>query len=291
MNNDSGYTGKNLTGGNDPLERFIHSTIPWNKSRDVAWGEILLRIDKSAEPKTLKFLSGWMRYAAAAIVLVLLGISSFLRFYSKTFSTIPGQQLEVVLPDGTKTNLNAETSIKYNPYWWKVSRKVKLEGEAFFMVREGNKLEILSKPGKTIVYGTSFNILSGNGIYEVTCITGKVKVVAVGSGDEVFITQNQKAMLCKTGLLEIVEKTDVMESTAWTRGEFYFTAAPLKEVFKKIELSYGIKIRYNQDDNFTYTGYFKKDENVDNILNLVCLAFGIKFEEISEGVYQITRNE
>ena len=82
-----------------------------------------------------------------------------------------------------------------------------------------------------------------------------------------------------------------MESTAWTRGEFYFTAAPLSEVFRKIELSYGIKINYKEKDKSTYTGYFKKDDNADNVLNLVCLAFGIKFEEISEGVYQITRDE
>ena len=258
---------------------------------DEAWGEILLRMDKEAEPKILKLRFGWMRYAAAAAVLVLLGISSFLRFYSKTYTTAPGQQLELILPDGTNTNLNAETSIQYNPYWWNFSRKVKLEGEAFFSVRDGNELEIISAPGKTIVYGTSFNILSGKDLYEVTCITGKVKVIAAISGHEADITQNQKAMLGKTGLLEVIEKIDVLESTAWTLGEFYFTATPLSEVFRKIELSYGIKISYKENNNFTYTGYFKKDDNVDNILNLVCLAFGIKFEEISKGVYQITRDD
>ena len=291
MNKNSGYTGKNLSGGKDPLERFIHSTIPWKKSRDEAWGEILLRIDTGTERKILKIKYGWMRYAAAAAILTLLGITAFLRLHTLTYTTTPGQQLEVILPDGTLTKLNANTTLNYNPYWWKFSRKVKLDGEAFFEVSMGHELEIISTPGKTIVYGTSFNIFSGNGKYEVTCITGKVKVIASNSGDEVYITQNQKAMLGKTGHLEIVEKTDVIESTAWTRGEFYFTATPLTEVFKKIELSYGIKIRYKPEDNYTYTGYFKKDENIDNILNLVCLAFGIKFEEISKGVYQITRDE
>ena len=65
------------------------------------------------------------------------------------------------------------------------SRKVSLEGEAFFEVNPGKKFEVVSKFGKTIVLGTSFNIYSRNSSYQVTCMTGKVKVIENTGRNEV----------------------------------------------------------------------------------------------------------
>lgn len=287
----NGYTGNSDSGKNDPLNRFIHGSVTWKKSKEEVWKNILSSIDEPVQRKINFSGRFFFRYAAAALILLLLGFTSFLRFYSKTYTTEYGQQLEIILPDGSKTNLNAGTTIKYMPYWWKFSRKVELEGEAFFDVTKGDKLEIISKQGKTIVLGTSINILSFNNTYEVTCINGIVKVVAASSKDEVILKENQKAFLARSGMLEIEKRTDTKESTAWTRGEFYFTSVPLNEVFKKIEKSYGIKIKYSNQEKLIYTGYFKKDNNVENVLNLVCMAFGIKFEKISDCVYQISNNE
>ncbi len=290
MTSKKGYTKNNANGKNEPFNRFIHGNIPWKKSKEEVWENILSTINKPLEKKTKTPVLIFVRYAAAASIIMLLGLSSFLGFYSKTFTTKPGQELDITFPDGSKTKLHAESTIKYNPYWWKFSRKAELKGEAFFVVTKGNKFEIKSKQGKTIVLGTSFNILSDDDTYEVTCINGMLKVIAALTKDEVILKQNQKALLDKSGMLEIKTNTNIKKATDWTRQEFSFTSSPLEDVFRKIEASYGITIKYTIKEKLIYTGYFKKDNNVENILNLVCMAFDIKFEEISDGVYQISND-
>lgn len=285
------HSTNNGSNRNDPLKLFIHGNVPWEKSKDEVWEEINFFIDKSVENKFRLNISLFLRYAAAAGIIMLLAFTSFLRFYSKTYTTKQGEHLELILPDGSKTCLNTGTTLKYHPYWWKISRKAKLDGEAFFVAARGKKLEIISERGKTIVLGTSFNILSIDNRYEVTCVNGIVKVIAAGTGDEVVLNQNQKALLNRSGRLEVKKDTDIKESTAWTRHEFSFTSSPLEDVFRKIENFYGVTIKYTNKEKLIYTGYFKQDNNVENILNLVCLAFDIKFEKISDGVYQITNNE
>jgi transmembrane sensor len=291
MNSNGEHINKNLKGNDEPIDRFSKGTIPWNISREEVWKEMESRIEKEAVSGALKIRSVWIRFGAAAVILILLGISSFIRFYTRSYTTETGQQLEIVLPDGSKASLNASTSVTYHPYWWRFTRKIELEGEAFFTVEKGKEFEAISALGHTIVVGTSFNILSVDDVYEVTCMTGKIRVIAKATGDEAILTQNQKALLDNSGRFNIDYEANAVETTAWTRGEFYFTSAPLTEVFRKIELRYGITIEYKQKDNLFYTGYFKKDKRVENILNLVCLPFGMKFEETSERVYQIILNE
>jgi ferric-dicitrate binding protein FerR (iron transport regulator) len=291
MKNNGEHINKNLKRNEEPIDRFSNGTIPWNMSREEVWKEMESRIGKEPISGLLKIRSAWIRYSVAAVILILLGISSFIRFYTRSYTTETGQQLEVVFPDGSKASLNASTSVKYLPYWWRFARRIELKGEAFFTVEKGKKFEVISALGHTIVVGTCFNILSVDYVYEVTCVTGKVKVISKATGDEAILTQNQKALLVSSGRFNIDYNVNAVESTAWTKGEFYFTSAPLIEVFRKIELRYGITIEYKQKDNLLYTGYFKKDKKVENILNLVCLPFGMKFEQTSDRVYQIILNE
>jgi ferric-dicitrate binding protein FerR (iron transport regulator) len=291
MKSNVEHINKNLKRNDEPIDRFSNGTIPWNLSREEVWKEMESRIGKEPVSGVLKIRSAWIRFSAAAVILILLGISFFIRYYTRYYTTETGQQLEIVLPDGSKASLNASTSVTYHPYWWRFTRKIELKGEAFFTVEKGKEFEVISALGHTIVVGTSFNILSVDDVYEVTCMTGKVRVIAKATGDEAILTQNQKALLGSSGRFNIDYEANALESTAWTRGEFYFTSAPLTEVFRKIELRYGITIEYKQKDTLFYTGYFKKDKKVENILNLVCLPFGMKFEETSDRVYQIILNE
>ena len=296
MDNREEHKGKKAEKGNEPLERFRGGTIPWKVSMDEAWKEVEGRTVKGGVSKpggtvSVKLRMGLWHYSAAAVIIILFGLTSFMRFYSRSYSTDQGENMVVTLPDGSVASLNAATKVKYNPLWWNISRSITLEGEAFFEVEKGEEFEVLSSPGSTMVLGTSFNVLARNDIYEVTCITGKVKVVAGSSGDEAILNPSHKAVLGASGELLVDTEADISASTAWRRGEFIFTSVPLEKVFSEIELRYGATINYKAKDDLNYTGYFKGDNDIEKVLELVCIPFGIKFEKASEGVYRIIQDE
>lgn len=275
----------------DPLEMLRGGYVPWKKSSAEAWLEVESQISGKGNAKVVKLKPGLWQYSAAAVILILFAMTTFMRFYSRTFSTGMAESMVITLPDGSVTSLNAATTVKYYPYWWNISRSISLEGEAFFEVEKGEEFEVISKPGRTLVLGTSFNVFSRGGEYEVTCVTGKVKVVSGNTGDEAILDPSQRAVLNSSGLFSVDKDTDPSVPAAWRRGEFFFTAAPLENVFMEIELQYGITIEYNAEEELIYTGYFKKESNIDSVLNLVCVPFGIKFDKSSEGVYRIIQDE
>lgn len=264
-----------INSGNDPLDMFKRGKISWNRSRDDVWKDTESSIGMTEHP--VRFISR-LRYFAAAAVLALAVISSFLLLYSKKYSTT-GQIAEIVLPDGSGVRLSFNSTVSYHPFTWRFSRNVRLDGEAFFNVKEGGKFAVHSDQGKTEVLGTSFNMLSSDIIFEVTCFTGRVRVTSSATGSETIITANKKVTFSGSGLPVVVTLEDVEESTGWIRGEFYFTAEPLELVFAKIARSYGVKIVLQADEDLYYSGNFNKENDIEDILIIVCEPFGLKYEK------------
>jgi ferric-dicitrate binding protein FerR (iron transport regulator) len=80
----------------------------------------------------------------------------------KTVTVGTGQQLSVVLPDGSQAKLNSGTTISYNTFLWKLSPKVKLEGEGYFYGKHTKGFDVATKAGEVTVLGTRFNVYSRN---------------------------------------------------------------------------------------------------------------------------------
>ena len=270
---------------------FRKGSIPWNRSSEDVWSEVEKRISDTPETRVVGINSRRLLLSMAATVLVLVGVTSFMRFYTKTHKTLAGEHYQLNLPDGSVASMNVNTMVSYHPLWWWISREISMEGEAFFEVEKGSEFQVISDRGRTVVLGTSFNIYSRAGKYEVTCVTGKVKVIAGESGDQAVLEKDQKVVLMNSVLVAANREEQLRESTAWLKDEFYFTAAPLSEVFDEISQQYGISIRYQALDYNTYTGYFKKEADIEKVLDLVCKPFGIKFEKVGEGAYHISQDE
>jgi transmembrane sensor len=288
MENPDGH-GNHSNPGTDPMDRFRRGTVIWSKSREDVWKDLESGIERMNRP--VPFIRSF-RYLAAAVILTLAGISSFLVLYTKEYSTSPDQTSTVALPDGSEVKLSSNSLVSYHPFTWRFSRKVSLDGEAFFDVETGNKFIVVSDPGQTEVLGTTFNILSSESIYEVTCFTGKVKVTASVTGDAIIITSEQKVSLAVSGRLEVESSVNIEESTTWTRGEFFFTSEPLGEVLAKIGRSFGIEIElieYEAYGDLPYTGNFSKEKEIEDILSTVLQPFGLKFEETADGDYRVYR--
>jgi transmembrane sensor len=267
---------------------FAGGKFNWAKSNVDVWANLESKIDAQPQGRSFRFNFNITKLAVAASILILFSVGSFLRFYSIRIETSAGQHLMAELPDHSKVELNAQSNITYHPYWWKMNRTVQLEGEAYFDVEKGRKFTIVSSRGNTQVLGTSFNIFSREDTYKVTCISGSVKVKST-MGFEAILNPNSKAEIEPDGKINVLTGIAIYPEISWKKNIFLFTASPLLQVFCEIERQYGVKIEAPADKFSLYTGNFSKDQNVEEILNYVCPALGLKYIRKSSVEYVIIR--
>lgn len=269
---------------------FSGGKIHWKKSEADVWASLEAQLSVKPQSRLLAVNFNRIKWIAAASIIILFSIGSFLRFYSVTIETPAGQHLEAFLPDQSKIKLNAQSAVSFHPYWWFMSRKVELQGEAFFEVQKGKKFTVVSTKGITQVMGTSFNVFAREEIYKVTCITGVVKVKS-RLGYETVIKPNSKAEVKSNGKIEVLTNMDTFPEISWKKNIFLFTATPVYSVFAEIERQYGVKIDVKIDLESLYTGNFNKDQNVEEILDYVCPALGLQYEMKSVGEYLIIQKD
>lgn len=213
------------------LKMISGTRIAWDKTKEDIWPELWEKIEskKSIAKNTKIIYFQIVKYAATAVLALLIGISSFMYLYTKSIKTSLAQQAEVFLPDNSKVTLYAQTNLSYKPLLWMFSRTVKLEGEGLFEVQKGKKFEVISRKGKTMVLGTQFTVYSRNNDYNVTCISGKVGVIETVYQNEVVISGGQKAVLKPDGHFEITDKANAFpEKIKETQNQ------PIEEELNKV---------------------------------------------------------
>jgi transmembrane sensor len=275
----------------DPLEMIPRTHIDWEKSKEQAWAELEKRIEPGHFAKTNVIFTPWMKLAVAAAFTLLIGISVYMQFYTKTIRVTVGQHSSIYLPDHSLVRLNAQSVISYKPLIWNFSRRVKFEGEAYFDVEQGKKFEVRSGKGKTIVLGTSFNVYTRNNEYQVTCVSGMVKVTANNNNNEVVLHPGQKAELSTEGILEVQSEINAELALSWLNNKLSFTSVSLIKVFEEISRQYGVLINIPENLENTYTGTFMRSTPIENALNLVCKPFNLKFIRKSKDEYIISGND
>jgi hypothetical protein len=197
---------------NQEILNIISGTsIAWSKTKEEIWPELLEKIEgeKPATRNTKTIYLQVAKYAAAAVLALLLGISSAMYLYTKTIKTSLAKQTEVFLPDNSKVTVYAQSNLSYKPLLWMFSRAVKFEGEGLFEVQKGKKFEVVSQKGKTMVLGTQFTVYSRNNDYTITCVSGKVKVIESTNQNNVIINGGQKAVLKPNGYFEIIDNKNI----------------------------------------------------------------------------------
>ncbi len=274
--------------GKEPMKMIPDATIPWEKSKEQVWSELEKRIESVETPGKIVILKPWMKLAAAAVITLLIGIATLMQLYTRTIRIPAGQHSSISLPDNSRVNLNAQSTLSYKPLMWIFSRKTKLEGEGYFEVQKGKKFEVLSDLGKTIVLGTSFNIYSRKNQYQATCITGTVKVTEKENHKVVVLKPGQKAEINAKGTLQVLSDINTEQTLSWMSDRFSFTSVPVRQVLEEIGRQYNIKITISGNIDKTYTGNFNKVNSADAALNIVCGPLNLNFVRKSENEYVIS---
>ena len=254
----------------------------WSKSKEEIWAEKFEPLVTQSQSNALRKISLW-DYAATLskniplwgyVAGLMLPIMLFSYFYKVTETTMRGEQAVVKLPDRSTVTLNVESKLSYKPVVWLISRKVSLEGEAYFDVKPGNRFSVKTGDNRVNVLGTSFNVQARPGMYRVTCLSGQVEVQ---TGQETTLLHpNMQATLRER---KLAVTSDITPSIAigWMQGMFVFTGTPLGEVIAEIERQYNMNVTPDYDIYRLYSGNFSKTENPEEILEAIGKAFGITF--------------
>ena len=273
-------------------EKKVFSNLKpnYSKNKKDVWSEINLAISQNelqGEKETTPTIKLWFKYSVAASFLVLFSIGISMRLYTTEIYTLTNETSNHILPDGSKIELNAATTISYHPYWWKFNRSVNLEGEAFFKVQKGEEFNVISSNGTTQVLGTSFNIYSRNQEYQVYCKSGKVRVID-NELNEVILQPGQFAET-ETNKIQLKNNINPELILAWKSDMFIYKNTPLKKVFKDFETYYGIKIETNLNtiSNLSYSGFFKRKTTINQALEIVCYSFDLKLDKINKNHYLV----
>lgn len=268
---------------------FSKGEINWEKSEADVWAEMKMQLNKPPVSKSISLFPKVLKWAAAAIIFLLVGLGSTVFFYTKTIKCPVGEKILAELPDGSTVEMNAGSRLSYHPLKWTFERKLKFEGEAFFEVQKGKKFEVESITGCTQVLGTSFNIYARDDNYRVTCFAGKVKVVSNTNESVILLPDNHVEI--ENG--EFVMKTNYKAEKAidWKMNQFDFAGRPLREVFGEIERQFAVVIQLQPKiQNRNFSSNFPRPQNVEEVLDYVCKSMQLKFIKQSENVFLIVEN-
>jgi hypothetical protein len=187
-----------------------------------------------------------------------------------------GGTYSIILQDGTKVWLNADSKLEVLPIFWnKTQRLVRLTGEGYFEVakvfspgRAGRGLErvpfIVESQGQRVeVLGTHFNVSAYKGeAIRTTLLEGSVKV------NETMLKPNQQSLITQNGSITVTEANP--NATAWVDGKFRFQKTPLQDVLKEMARWYDVEIVYPDGiPNENLSGGINRDINLSEALYIM----------------------
>ena len=250
--------------------------------RADAYGKIKKEVQ--AKQKRFKIHNVYkMVGAAAAVILLVFGLNKYLSPNTFVVETAIGEQKEILLPDGTEVQLDANTTLQYNKDTWKKHRQIQLEGNAYFKVKKGATFTVNTKNGQVVVLGTKFSVSTMLDYLAVQCFEGKVQVLT----DNHFVLKPQQMVQIIGN--RIAKQKNNNDKPQWLKGTSRFKATPLKYVIKTIENQYNVHfVNKGIDESMLFTGSFTH-HNLPLTLRVVFEASNIKLRQKGKNTYVLTK--
>lgn len=248
---------------------------------------------------------------AAIMLLPLLGLSSFLYIKSlnnnevevnqidilgeQVYLTPKGLRSNITLADGTSIWLNASSKLTVKEGFGIKSRRVELEGEAFFDVTPNKDIPFfISTPYVDLnVIGTSFNLSAypDNEFLETVLINGKVNLLSKKhSGtivSEIQMKPDQLASFNKNnGKITVKDEIETDMYTSWIHGKLTFKDTPIKQMIQTLESWYNVEIIIKDKtlEHYRYTGTFD-NRTIDQVMNYISLSSAICYKKEGDVIY------
>ena len=200
--------------------------------------------------------------------------------YNK-LETPRGGEYTLILSDGTKVFLNAETKLVFPETFHGETREIMLEGEAYFEVSKSETKAFIVKTNEydIKVYGTSFNVSAYESDINIqtTLVEGSVGINL--NNDEIRLTPGEQANFNKINKKLSTKEVDTYVYTAWKDGKFVFANESLEDIMLRLSRWYNTEAVYENEKlkNYHFSGTVNRYNNIDEILDMIALTTNIKF--------------
>ena len=255
-------------------QQSVNQSAEVEKALSATWQKIhhasMDAVVTTKAPVRRLFTAG--RMAVAAVLLGMVFMAAWFWFPGRRQPAVEwvetynpkGIRSSIVLPDGSKVWLAADSRLKYPRQFAANRRDLYLEGEAFFEVtRNPQKPFVVQlEEGAVRVLGTSFDIKAYKTHHEVitSVATGKVAFIPGHSSnsDTVLLTPNKKAVYNINSHQTEIKETDALADKAWIDGVLLFDAVTLGEIAVALERYYGKTVVFRDErlKGYRYTGKF-----------------------------------
>lgn len=190
---------------------------------------------------------------------------------------------QMQLPDGTLVWLNAASTLSYSSNFEKGnSRKVQLEGEAYFEVAKDSRRRFIVETANTQVevLGTHFNVNTypDESSIKTTLLEGSVKVTSTLTTETKLLKAGQQAQTSKSGKIKIESNIDTEEVLSWKNRVFKFTNADLATVMKQLSRWYDVEVDIENLPAGEFNGILSRDIELSQTLNIIGSTTGLKFK-------------
>jgi len=306
---------------------WIFQNMPNSKAGVSELAEVKKNIQISSFRKKRSKKVIFLQYAAASVIIILLGLNLF-RLSEKPgaldvpkqerelLTNLPNEQKHVLytnngikgfveLPDGSKVWLNSASRIEYPDKFRGATREVIISGEAFFdVVSNPQKPMIVStnKDFRVEVLGTKFNIRSYDDDIDAqtTLFSGSIKLTRKlpSSKIELITKLKPKESFVIRGKMPpvLIKQADTSRQVAWKEGKIIFDSTPMQEVIKKLERWHGTEFILKDKEilNYKITANFRS-ESIVQIMEMIefCSSISYKIEgnRVTLRIKKSTRNQ
>lgn len=202
-----------------------------------------------------------------------------------TLITPRGGEYAVILPDGTKVWLNADSRLYYPTRFTGNERKVELKGEAYFEVvhNAAQPFEVIVNGLKVTDIGTRFDIRAygDEPAIKTTLVEGKVKVENMNTtaGTPVLLHPGSQAVTPVSGGETKIVKTDTDDVIGWKNGLFIFDGESLGAIMSDISRWYDVNVQFDNpaEQQLHFTGSIRKYGEIQTVLQLLALTGEVRF--------------
>lgn len=198
-----------------------------------------------------------------------------------TINVPRGGEYSLVLSDGTKVWLNADSELRYPVKFSENQRDVYLVGEAYLEVAHNKKspFTVHTHDAKVLVLGTKFNISSyeDQEFIATTLVEGSVQVNNL-TNKKILKPGDQSIIM--RGLEPIkVSSVDTHLYTSWVNGVFEFENMELEYIMAQLGRWYDVKFFFKEEQqkHIRFTGAIKRDKPFEFMLKMIEKVEPVKF--------------
>ena len=203
-----------------------------------------------------------------------------------TIEVPKGAEFDLILSDGTRVWLNADSKLKYPVTFGNDKREVELEGEGYFKVTKDERkpFRVVVKKQTVEVLGTEFNVDAYPGEKNIytTLVSGKVKVDA--DGQTVILDPGMQSVVNDEKMY--TRKVNVAEVISWRNGMFVLENHTLEEIMSKLARWYDFTAFYQNASlkEATFKGKIPRYASFESVLDILEKTGEVKFNVKNQSV-------